>query len=156
VARDHVLEVIPNARGARLRLMGTGPRPDLELEIVLGAAGPLVRVRANAVELDAEESVAVQCRNFSVRASESMSLSAAGALSIDAAAVHVDAHRGGAVIRANDDVQLLGEQILLNCERPPALPPWVQEGEAPRLLPLSDASGDQELVQRLQSRSKPA
>ncbi len=133
-------------------------RPELELEIVMTSAGPVVRTRAVGLEIEAAESLVARCREFRVEAEESISLVSRGAIESRAGTsmhahaqqVTVEATRGNVLMRANDDVQLLGEQILLNCDRDPPLPPWIPAAAAPYIppqtLPLAGESGDAALL----------
>jgi len=98
--RGWVARVEPTDRGALLRLQS--PRqPTLEVEIVLTAAGPVIRAAAAALEITAA--------SFAVQAGQ----------------VALTARTGDVAIRANDDVALNGEQVLLNCDRDPPLPSWL-------------------------------
>lgn len=96
------------------------------------AAGPVARLRAARVELETTSEVSLRCARFDVEATGGINLRAGGDLTTSAEAVGVEARSGRIVARANDDVQLLGEQILLNCDRAPAIPEWVTQ--APSLV----------------------
>lgn len=55
----------------------------------------------------------------------------------------LEARVGSVVARANDDVQLLGENVLLNCDRTAPVPDWVTapaRAAARELLGVEDAS----------------
>lgn len=144
---------------AVVRVEAEGRQP-LELSIEMGATGPVLKLRTQAIELRADD-VAIGCRNFSVRADERMTLTsggdlintAAGTHGITAARMALEATAGSVVVRANDDVQLLGEQLLLNCERQPSLPSWLPRVAATSplapTLPLSAVSGDASLLDDL-------
>jgi hypothetical protein len=102
----------------------------LELEIDLRAEGPVVRVRAAALELAAEGEVSLSCERFELHAREQLRLvsdgdlqtSVAGDLDCRAAGlahwegrdVRVRARRGEARLEAHDDVRVDGERVLLN------------------------------------------
>lgn len=122
----------------------------LELEITFTAEGVVVRTRADALELDTPGRVHARCASFEVDAQEDIALRAQGAFSVRARAVDVEATHEGASIRANDDVQLLGEHVLLNCDPSPPMPEWVPVAPsppaAPATLPRADASGDAALL----------
>jgi uncharacterized protein (DUF2345 family) len=154
---QHTLEVTAGPDVARLQLTGAAGAPGLSLEIVLTPQGPSLRVQAPSVELVAEESLTTRCKHLHLEASESVRLSTKGALEVDAAAVTVEAHTGAVKLHANDDVQLLGEQVLLNCERQPELPPWAQvpPADPPPLLPRRPASGDAQLLLDLGEKPVP-
>lgn len=138
---------------AILRVLDADRRVGLELEIVVTSAGPTVRVRAQALELEAVGDIAVRCDAFRVEARQAIDLRAGGAATLDAHAVRVGARVGAVVVQANDDVQLLGEQVLLNCDRQPPMPAWVRPEAPQELVPLAATSGDAPLLKILQSES---
>ncbi|HXJ19462.1 MAG TPA: hypothetical protein VMT03_04445 [Polyangia bacterium] len=116
LGRGWVARVQPTDRGALLRLQS--PRqPAVDVEIVLTAAGPVIRAAAAALEITAASDIVARCDQFRVEAR--------GSFSVRAGEVAVTARTGGVAIRANDDVALNGEQVLLNCDRDPPLPSWL-------------------------------
>ena len=121
LGRGWVARLHPTDRGALLRMQN--PRqPAIDVEIVLTAAGPVVRATAAALEITATAEIVARCERFQVDARESFS--------VQAGEVAVTARTGGVAIRANDDVAVNGEQVLLNCERDPPLPSWLPQREA--------------------------
>ena len=128
----HVVEISSSEAGATLRLRGREGDGGIEIEIGWSPQGPVARLRAARIDLEATADVSVRCNRFEVQAAEGISLTSRGDLTASAEAVEVEARTGRIVARANDDVQLLGEQILLNCDRSPAVPDWVTQ--APGLL----------------------
>jgi hypothetical protein len=102
----------------------------IELEIQLCETGPVVRVRASAVHVEASGELTVGCERFELRAREGIHLtsdrdltaSVAGDLDCRAArhahwegqSVRVRASRGEAQLEATDDIRIDGERILLN------------------------------------------
>lgn len=102
----------------------------LELVIDLRADGPVVRVRAAALQVEAEGEVSLGCERFELRAREAIRLISDGDFSTSVAgdvecragglahwegkAVRVRARRGEAQIEAHDDVRIEGERVLLN------------------------------------------
>ena len=149
----HLMEIASRDDGATLRVRaadhrGAGPGA-VEIELGWSDAGPVVRVRAARIDVDTTADINVRCKSFQVQASEGIHLRAGGVLESSAEAVELEARTGRIVARANDDVQLLGEEVLLNCDRTPPIPAWA--AQAPglmmgELLDISDASGDPELV----------
>lgn len=122
LGRGWVARFEPTDRGALLRLQN--PRqPTIDVEIVLTAAGPVVRAAAAALEITAASEIVARCDEFRVDARR--------AFSVQAGEVAVAARTGGVAIRANDDVAVDGEQILLNCDRDPPLPSWLPQPTAP-------------------------
>jgi hypothetical protein len=127
-------------RGALFRLQNP-QRGAFEVEIILTAEGPVIRASAAALEITAATEISARCERFSVDARESFSVRAAqieheatGAARTTAAEVAVTARSGSVAIRANDDVALNGEQVLLNCDRDPPLPGWLPQPPPPEAV----------------------
>ncbi len=154
----HVVQLASTERGAALTVRGPDGQPSLEIEIAMGPQGPVARLRTAAVQIETSQDVDVRCRSFRVEASEDISLRSQGALKAAGATVAVEASVGSVVARANDDVQLLGENVLLNCDRTAPVPDWVTapaRAAARELLGVEDASGDAELISILREESEP-
>ncbi len=125
----------------------------LAVEIAMTADGPVVRLTAAALELNAATTIAARCETFTVEASDRIELrgrrieqQASGALVAEAAEVAITARDADVQIRANDDVRVHGEQVLLNCDEDAALPDWLPQPAPPAaLLPRRDADGDLDL-----------
>ncbi len=152
------LEVCAGPQSAVLRVRSPVPGERIELELCFTAAGPVVRTRAAALELDATAEIVARCQRFAVEATGDIDLSAGGELKLrsqDAATLEsrsftVDASPGAIRLRANDDVQLMGELILLNCERLPPMPPWTPEPRQQLAsLPPNAVSGDPAIIAEL-------
>lgn len=135
----------------------------MQIEVVITTRGPVIRTSAVALELDAVEEISASCERFSIDARESISLrareivqEASSTLRAEAGAVQVTARTGDITLRANDDVQLLGDQVLLNCERdvelPGWLPTWANAASAEAALPRQDAAGDAALLDGLERK----
>ena len=104
---------------------------EVELEICLTEKGPLLRFRAADVELEATREVKVQCEDFVVQAKKDIVQESGGDLrqriggradvkvrrkmTLAAAEARLVAKRGNVEIEANDDVEVVGERIKLNC-----------------------------------------
>ncbi len=144
---EAVLE--PRQRGALLRLQNA-ERGAVNVEIVLTPEGPVIRASVRALEISAETDVLVSCDRFLVEARESFGVRAAeishearGAFRATAAEIALTARAGDVAIRANDDVSVHGEQILLNCDRDPPIPAWLPLPPAVEItLPASSEHGD--------------
>jgi hypothetical protein len=130
----------------------------LDIQIRFDASGPIVQVRATSLLLEASEHVVARCETFTVEARQKIELVSQGELlqqaqgdaRISARNVDVVAEPGGVRLKANDDVQLLGENVLLNCDRPKPLPEWTQKRIRTELtLPPEQQSGDAELIELL-------
>jgi hypothetical protein len=154
----HLVEIASRDDGATLRVRGADARDGIEIEIAWSPDGPVARVRAARIDLETSADVSLRCKSFQVQAAEDIKLRAGGALDASAKAVELEARTGRIVARANDDVQLLGEEILLNCDRTPELPEWVTQAPGlmmGELLAVADATGDDELVAEVRDqRSK--
>lgn len=154
VGTEHVLEIVPLSDAAVITLRSASSAVLLSFEVAITPAGAVVRGKAAALEIDASR-VATRCDEFLVDARERIELrsrgtitqSAEGTVRVTGGDMEVDASVGGVRVRANDDVQLLGEQILLNCDRPSPTPAWAAP-PAPEveLLPRRDDSGDRDLI----------
>lgn len=145
----HVVEVASSDDSTMLRVRNAGSRDSLEIEVAWSAQGPVARVRAARIDLQTTADVSVHCKSFAVETSEGISLRAQGNVAASGATVEVEARQGRFVARANDDVQLLGEQVLLNCDRAPGIPDWAKQGPGvveKQLLALPEESGDQDLI----------
>lgn len=116
---------VSRGEGRALVRVTAGDQRALEFEIVFTPDGPVVRARAAALELDAAGPLTARCEDFRVEARGDLSLSAGGRVRVEGRAVDVVAQRGNVTLKANDDVQCLGEQVLLNCDRTPPVPAWV-------------------------------
>lgn len=148
---------VASGGSARTLLKVVDPRGAcLDIEVRFDAAGPIVKLRAQQLELSAAERVKVACETFDVEASAGISLRSGGDLQqrasgnaqLEARNVNVSAVPGSIALRANDDVQLLGERVLLNCDRPEPLPEWVghRVRAITRVQPPESEAGDPELV----------
>jgi hypothetical protein len=120
------------AEGAsRDRLTIKNPSGEIELEIRMTERGPLLKFRSADVELEATRDVKVSCNDFHVKAAGKIVEEAGGDLRqqirgnsetkvrgkmrLAAREVDLEAKRGNVKIDANDDVEILGERIKLNC-----------------------------------------
>jgi hypothetical protein len=126
LAEGRSLAIVPHDRILRIADQ-TGA---LELEIELREHGPLVRVRAAALQVETRGQISLGCERFELRAQDGIRLISAGDLAasiagdidcraagqahVEGKAVRVRARRGEAVLEAHDDVRVEGERILLN------------------------------------------
>lgn len=104
---------------------------EVELQICMTEKGPLLRFRAADVELEATRDVKVQCEDFVVQAKKDIVQESGGDLrqrigghadvkvrrrmTLAAAESQLLAKRGNVHIEGNDDVEIHGERIKLNC-----------------------------------------
>lgn len=114
------------------------PQGEIEIEIELRDTGPIVRVRAAALQVETRGELALECERFKVRARDGIHLASqgdirlAGTGDIKASArgdldmrasgqahwegkgVRIRARKGEAQIEASDNVRVEGERVLLN------------------------------------------
>jgi hypothetical protein len=131
------------------------------LTIHLTDAGPVVRVEAASLEVSAAKRLSLDCEEFHLRTSGAAAIDVGGDLlervggSVNRTAggdaitvarhVGVDARPGGIDLRANDDIRVTGERVLLNSDDPPMPLTW-EEYEARRLQREGSAVGPGTLV----------
>lgn len=117
------------------------------LTIHLTDAGPVVRVGAAAVEVRAATRLSLECEEFELRAAKNAAIEVGGDLvervggsanrivrgdvTFQAQHARMEARPGGIELRANDDVRVTGERVLLNSDDPPMPLTW-EEYEARR------------------------
>jgi hypothetical protein len=106
--RSLVLRVADGQESIEIRT----PQGQVELQIALTDAGPLVRLRAARLELEASDAVAVRCRRFELETSEATELHSAGVVRITSQELRV---------RTQDDIHMNGAFIRLNCDEEPAV-----------------------------------
>lgn len=92
-----------------------GPAGEVLLEVVLTPAGPVLRFHAAEVQLDCKGSFKVRCESFDVQATGDIVQQAGGTLRAESNEMSLEARRGNVDVRANDDVNLNGERVRLNC-----------------------------------------
>jgi hypothetical protein len=141
----------PKGRGAILRLVHPGQQ-SVAVEITITAQGPMIRASAAALEIESATDITARCQRFTVDARDSVTLrapeitcQASESLRAEGRSIELDAKAGDVRIHANDDVQVLGEQVLLNCERDAVLPSWLPEPPV-AMLPREDTTGDSSLL----------
>lgn len=115
----------------RDRLTIRGASGEVELQICMTERGPLLRFRAADVELETARDVKINCENFEVHAEKDIvqtsgghlrqriggqaDVKVRGRMTLAARESRLQAKRGNVQIEANDDVEVLGERIKLNC-----------------------------------------
>lgn len=133
----------------------------LQIEIRFEASGPVVRVCAPVLQLEGLQQVAASCDTFKVEARERIELHsggeiiqhAAGTARLEGRRVELEASPGAIRLKANDEVQLKGEMILLNCDHPSLstpLPKWAAGAGVVRAeSPPEATSGDPGVIAEL-------
>jgi len=130
LSSGRVVEAQAEGEG-RDRLTIKNPSGEVELEIRMTERGPVLKFRAADVELEATRDVKLACDNFHVEARGAIVEEAGGDLrqrikgnadvkvrgrmTLAAKETRVQAKRGNVQVEANDDVEILGERIKLNC-----------------------------------------
>lgn len=142
-------------------------RQRLDIEIRFDLNGPVVTVQAPTLEITGAKDVRAACETFSVDASKGIDLRsggdivqrAAGNARVEAKRVDVEATPGAIRLKANDEIQALGEMILLNCDHPSTatpMPGWVAAAPgvatAPIPAPAEAVSGDAAVIAELLSK----
>ncbi len=125
-------------------------REPVEVTITITEQGPVIRASAAALEIESATDISARCERFRVDARDSVSLRAprighhaSEVLRAEGAAVAIEARAGDVRIHANDDVQVLGEQVLLNCARDVQPPAWIPRPPVPvATLARADVEGD--------------
>jgi hypothetical protein len=96
---------------------------EMELRIALTDQGPVFSLRGARLEIDAADTVAVNCRQFEVRTTGGVMLDAAGDIALRSAA---ETHLWSA-----GDTYIDGQMVKLNCQDRPGYP----DPPAPEALP---------------------
>jgi hypothetical protein len=94
--------------------------------------GPVLRLAAAALEVTAG-ALSVECDDLRVRSR--------GKVSMSAEEVAVEARVGNLDLRANDDVDVKGERIRLNCDEAPMPRTW-EEFASRHELPTGGRGGE--------------
>jgi uncharacterized protein (DUF2345 family) len=112
----------PDGRAVRLTRDGgddalviTSPQGRVEMEIRFTAEGPVLSFSSAAVHLESPKSVSLSCDDFRVRARGEVDIAAEKTARVEGHGVEVRSRRRDVHLKANDDVRLDGERVLLNC-----------------------------------------
>jgi hypothetical protein len=134
----------------RLVLLGPGGRVSLTVHVT--ADGPVLAFDGPALTLRTAGDLTLDAERLTLHGRQGVAITSAGELRQKAAEVDVEATTGAARVKANDEVQLLGEMVLLNCDRPQPLPGWVPP-PPPRpeqTVPVEAVSGSAALAAELE------
>ncbi len=160
-AQDRHFERVPLPSGRRVEINVLKGQEGLnviskdgrvELSVIFEDSGPRLRFEAASVDVNAMNDVNIECENFNVRARKDVSLEGEDA--------SIRATRGDVKVKANDDVTLDGEQVLLNCEgKPDEVPEWMVRElsarlESERIKPMEprDVDGDPSLLEEYEKQ----
>ena len=112
----------PDGRAVRLTRDGgddtlviSSPEGGVEMEIQFTPRGPVLRFPSAAVRLESPKSVSLSCDDFRVQARGEVDIAAEGTTRVEGHDVKVRSRRRDIHLKANDDVRLDGERVLLNC-----------------------------------------
>jgi hypothetical protein len=94
------------------------------LSVELTDRGPILRFEGAALELVAPRSLDIACGELNIEAREGARISGKK--------VEIEARQGTATVRANDDVRVEGERVLLNSSDPPLPVSWDEFNERQR------------------------
>jgi hypothetical protein len=101
--------VIVKVAEGREELEVRSPEGDVEVVITLTEAGPVVRLRAARLEMEAAETLSLSCRRLDVHTTEETAFHSEGKVQITGTEMRV---------RTEEDIHLNGAFIRLNCEEP--------------------------------------
>ncbi|QDU62635.1 hypothetical protein Pan216_35020 [Planctomycetes bacterium Pan216] len=150
---------LPSGRTLAVRLNDSqeqievvSPQGEVEVRIVMTDEGPVVKLCGVRLEIEAEETVAVNCRNFEVNAEERAAIVSGGPVRVTGDEMRVrtrqDVHMNGAFIRLNCPDSLENDPEPVVFEEKPKEP----EAELP-INPAIQASGYSEFVGYMPSPS---
>jgi len=121
-----------------LRVRGRGG--EVTLTVLLTDSGPVLQFEAADLDIKSAGRVSVTCDHFELRAKEGIAIdtdgfltetvrgdatrTAGGRAKQEAANVEITANPGTVLVRANDDVDVKGERIRLNCDPAPMARSW--------------------------------
>lgn len=89
---------------------------EILMEVLLTPAGPVLRFKAAQVQVECEGAFQVRCESFDVQTTGDIRQQAGGVLRAESREISIEATRGDVSVKANDDVNLNGERVRLNCD----------------------------------------
>jgi hypothetical protein len=144
--RDRTALDLPSGRRVEIAVDGDGETlrvrsiaGDCVLEVRLTDEGPVLSLRGAVLEIDASRSLTLrsdelrlQARRASLEVAEDLieriggdaERRVGGDATLAARNVALDAQPGGIALSANDDVDVTGERVRLNCDDPPMPLTW--------------------------------
>lgn len=110
---DHFLHIEAAGDGHHLRLVGPGGGQSVE--IVVTPQGPVLRL-GSGLRLELAGPLTVDADQIALHGRSGVSLTSGGELNIEAT-THLNARTqlGDVRVKANDDLRLDGERVLMNC-----------------------------------------
>lgn len=146
-----LLQVTSEQDHDRVVLVGKTGRVELTLEIT--ESGARVLVDAADLAIRAKNRVAVECDTFDVAARQIVARATESA-TIEAPNAAMHATEGDLSLRANDDVKINGERVLLNSDDELRVPEWMKSELGAKLerdrsevkVDAADVTGDASLL----------
>ncbi len=155
LASGRSIFVTENAGEERLEVRGVGG--DLVVAVRLTDAGPVFTMSGASIEIAATKKLSLRGETVELAASGDVAIEAGGDLhqraagaafreigGLDRTKAHemeVEVHPGGISLRANDDVDIVGERVRLNSDDPPMPETWA-EHRARHALPVEVVGED--------------
>lgn len=148
--------VVVTEAGGEERLEVRAASGDLVVAVRLTDAGPVFSMSGASIEIAASKRLSLRGETVELAARGDLTLDAgadlhervagaaireiAGLDRTKAAEMEVDVHPGGISLRANDDVDIVGERVRLNSDDPPMPQSW-EEHRARHALPVDSMGG---------------
>lgn len=110
--------------GERSRIELFDPSGQLTLSVVMTPEGPVLKLGGAGLKLDVEGELSFSADNVKIEGRESVEITSGGEMRTEAAGrsyQHARSHEivselGDVRLKANDDVRLNGERVMVNCE----------------------------------------
>lgn len=147
LASGRSIEVTEGGAEERIEIRST--RGEIMLSMRVTDQGPVLSISGISLEIAASKNLALTCETLEIKASTdafidvggslrervggSVRREAAGASTVKAREMTLDAFPGGMVLRANDDVAITGERVRLNSDDPPMPLTWEEHRERRKL-----------------------
>jgi hypothetical protein len=147
LASGRSIEVTEGGAEERIQLRSTSG--EVMLTVRLTDEGPVLSLSGASLEIAASKSLALSCETLHIKAARdalievggslrervegSVTRETAGASTVSGREVKLEAFPGGIVLKANDDVAINGERVLLNSDDRPMPRTW-EEHRARRAL----------------------
>lgn len=168
LASGRSIEVTEGPAEDRIQIRST--RGEVVLSVRVTDEGPVLSLVGVSLEIAASKTLALSCETLEIKAAQDASIAvggalrervggsvtreAAGASTIAAREVKLDASPGGMVLRANDDVAITGERVRLNSDDPPMPLTW-EEHRARRALAADKPKLEEAVAALLEARRGP-
>lgn len=115
------LEVLTRDDRSELALVGSDGKVRLRIEVT--AEGPVLHVEGDGLKVRVEGDLALTADRLALVGRQELTLRSGGDLHVEAARdlhsqariQHIKAELGNVNVRANDDVRLNGERVMVNC-----------------------------------------